>query len=307
MSKFSSYFRTGGQTHSNLELIYKSLNSSRGSAYAVEEGTAVAAENFGYAKALNDIYNANQRLANQFDPNKMDAFIGRWETILRLYPSSTDTISDRKNVIAQKMKMWTQPPTNTYVHDLLSNILGNIFIELVHYKAGDDEGTLPGGCGLPGGTVLQDGPWVSPVSICNIRVWQPRDKSGNKLISDNVFYNKISKASVLIEDYLNASTLINIFSHNKTANGLITGVLGGNVLICNNSIFPLPNYTNTEYLEIEVVDDDNQLKTYHISNIVNGTEVQTIEYLSSNITNLPFRYTDFYLDDTINLDSEIFS
>ena len=100
--KYWQYFRCGAQSGTPLERLHKSLNQARGTAYSVSDpteadGTAIDAKNYAYAKAINEIWNANIRLANQFDPNKMGVFLSRWEKILGLVKIPTDTLEDRKD------------------------------------------------------------------------------------------------------------------------------------------------------------------------------------------------------------------
>ena len=146
---FANIWRTGESANTPFELILNSLNKARGTAYSAydttQDNTAVYVENYAFAKAITDLWESNQRLANQFDPLRMGAYINRWEAILGIFADPTDTIEQRKAVIGAKMALLANAPIDQAVADLCSAYLGNLFVELVHSNASDNLGGVPGG------------------------------------------------------------------------------------------------------------------------------------------------------------------
>src|SRR5713101_2288725 len=84
--------RFGQQKSQHLELIIKSLNDARGSAYNPVPGSIAYAEDQAKARAIWAMWNDNKRLSNQIDPLRMTDFLSRWEKIFNLtvLPGETD-------------------------------------------------------------------------------------------------------------------------------------------------------------------------------------------------------------------------
>ena len=303
--RFSPIWRTGQNSESFFEQILDSLNQARGTAYSVYDptntNTAVYIENYAIAKAIQDLWESNQRLANQFDPLRMSAFIDRWEKILGIVYNPASSIQQRKAVIGAKMSILANAPIAQAVADLCSVYLGNMFVEIVNSYASDNCGGVPGGATVPGGVSLPDDLWFSPISTVAIRTWQVRDKYNNYLYDERDYITKINELSNVLDGFLPAYILINTFRYlyqgvGTISNGTTYQLLG------NGTNFTVDLDVGEQ---IEVVDDNNELQTYTVQTINSNTDITTIEPVTS-MTDCYYRIFGFYLDYPHNLDNLTF-
>jgi len=303
--RFSPIFRTGQNSESPFEQILESLNYARGTAYAAYDptitDTAVYVENYAIAKAIIDLWESNQRLANQFDPLKMGAYLERWESILGIMVVPTDTIDQRKAVVGAKMSLLANAPIHQAVEDLCKAYLGNMFVEVVNSYASENLGGVPGGATVPGGVTLPDDLWFSPISIIAVRTWQVRDKYNNYLYDERDYVKKINQLSYVLDGFLPAYMLCTTYRFlyqgaGTVSNGTTYEIVG------SGTAFTVDLDPGSQ---IEVVDDANNLRTYTVVTATNPTHVTVVEPVTT-MTGCYYRINGFYLDVTNNLNNLIF-
>jgi hypothetical protein len=153
-------FRTGGAIP-RLKRVVESLETQRGTAYASTPGTAVFVENMAIARAIDaDVYGANERLANSFDPNKTSSATGmlqRWEAIFGLTPSPTDTDPVRRARLLAKWQQCTKSSVHQAVVDALTAALGPVFVGITFVTPTSATQFWPGNNGSVGGITNQSG------------------------------------------------------------------------------------------------------------------------------------------------------
>jgi hypothetical protein len=303
--RFSPIFRTGQNSESAFEQILESLNQARGTAYAAYDptrtDTAVYVENYAIAKAINDLWESNQRLANQFDPKKMGAFLNRWENILGIVVDPNNSFEIRKAIVGAKMLLLANAPVHQAVSDLCHAYLGNLFVEVVNSYASESLGGIPGGCTVPGGVTLPDDLWFSPIAEIGIRTWQVRDKFNNYLYDERDYVKKINDLSYVLDGFLPSYMIATTFRYLYQGPGVVSN--GTTYQIIGSGT----NFTVDLDLgsKIEIVDDANILHTYTISNIADNTHITVLEPVSI-MTSCYYRILGFYLDAPGNLDNYAF-
>lgn len=300
-------FRTGSERSSNLENILKELNSGLGTAFASNDtnitNTLTYVENMAIARALNDLWECNRRLANQSDPKRMGVFIPRWEKILGLIPKITDSIEDRKLAIAASFNIWSKPPTEENVVDFLKILISSIFIGVEYIDPNLNNGSVPGGAVVPGGVALPDGPWQSTANRLVIRIWQKRDHLDNKLMTDNEFINTIKKFVLFLDNYLPTYVSFQTFRFFSNGPGKITTTIGSTLVTGSSTTF---TSTFSPGVRFEGVDDTGNVQTYTVLTVTNDTNLILSSAAISNNTSGFYRISGFFLDAANNLDNSTF-
>ena len=87
-------------------------------------------ENMAVARAINDAYEANDRMAYLNDPRRMTLTLARWEAIFGLTPLATDTTVDRRARVLGRMSLIGGTSTRQVVVDALASALGSVFVAL---------------------------------------------------------------------------------------------------------------------------------------------------------------------------------
>lgn len=152
-----------------LQRVLESLQGAFGSAYDTSLSAPLGVELMAYARALTfDGYGANQRLANQFVPATMTALVDsngvshgllpRWEAILGIVPSPTETETARRNAVAAKFLAIGNNATAQPIIDALTLALGPVFVGLVNITPSQAL------VYWPAGTTLAGYPWFSTLS-----------------------------------------------------------------------------------------------------------------------------------------------
>jgi len=303
--RFSPIFRTGENANSAFEAILESLNRARGSAYAAYEptntDTAVYMENYAIAKALNNLWESNERLSNQFDPTRMGVFIDRWEAILGIPFDPESNTEQRKAIISAKLKILSNAPVHQAVADICEAYLGDMFVEIVNHTVDDDLGGVPGGATVPGGVTLPDDLWFSPISICAIRSWQVRDKYNNYVYSEKEYVDRINKLSYVLDGFLPSYMLATTFRYLYQGAGTVSTGAGYQLVGVATTFL-----TDLEPgMLIEIVDDNNEVQTFTIVTVDDNTHITTVE-LPGDITGCYYRIFGFFLDYTNNLNNLTF-
>lgn len=155
-----------------LEGILNGLNQARGDAYDTSTSSNVYAENLAIARVLNDIWSTNARLANQWDASRMTTNLGRWETILGISPSPSDSDSTRRARIGATFARTGQSPFTSYLSTQLSAILGSVFVSVEYISYANARITVPDAT-YPWGSVFPGAPWSSTTARILIRTAIP--------------------------------------------------------------------------------------------------------------------------------------
>lgn len=115
-----------------LKHLLDSLNQQRGTAYNTSTTSPVWVENMAIARAINDVWDTNQRLGSQNDPARMLAAVTlpRWEQILGITPSPSDAEPVRRARIQSRFARFGQQVTPSVVSAKLSAALGMVFVAL---------------------------------------------------------------------------------------------------------------------------------------------------------------------------------
>jgi hypothetical protein len=121
----------GAEFERIIELLQQGYESALGTALASEYGTLAWVENHATARVLADLSKAAIRLANQWDPNRMTDFLPRWEKILGIVPLPEETLNDRRIEVTLRLSLTGEPPTYQVIYDFLSELLGDLFIDLI--------------------------------------------------------------------------------------------------------------------------------------------------------------------------------
>lgn len=165
----------GGGGVPRLKRIVDSLVALRGTAYdASTSSSTIYQENLAIARCINAAAEAPQRLANQWDPTRMTDFLPRWEKMLNLSVSPTDTLVARRARVAGVFAQWGQSGLRSRVIDTMTGLLGVNFVALEYASPGDVTAWWPGGSTLfPAGTdgvQLAAPAWYSTYAHLRIQV-----------------------------------------------------------------------------------------------------------------------------------------
>ena len=147
---FDIHFRGGAAALTTVELIYNTLCEQDGTAYVTGGSAApspsssiVAIENWASARALAALYDNSERAGNQYNPNSMGVSIPRWNAILGIISSPNQSIAAMQAIIAAKLALVSQPPTQQGVYDMVKLLLGPIFVDLEFFSPNQDYGSVP--------------------------------------------------------------------------------------------------------------------------------------------------------------------
>ncbi len=135
-----------------VQTILESLNSARGTAYDVTAESPVWVENMAIARAIADVWNTNELLANQFTPSKLTVMLSRWEKVLGLTPDPASTEYDRRAIVAERIARAGVPVTYSEVFDRVSAAIAPVTLSEIYHNPTTDPGVLSS---WPGGWYVQ--------------------------------------------------------------------------------------------------------------------------------------------------------
>jgi hypothetical protein len=188
----------GQQSQKIIEQLQTGLADAQGTALATEQGTVAWVENHATARVVAELANAAQKLANQWDPLKTTDFLERWERILGIVPSPTESDNERRMNLLLKLSLSGEAPTYQVVYDFIKDLLGNLFVTIINTSSNDANSSIPGGLVIPGGAILGNDDWRSSISYMAIETFKP----------DNVeyyqFYNIVNKIFIYLPYFLPA-------------------------------------------------------------------------------------------------------
>jgi hypothetical protein len=170
----------GGGSH-RLPLIVDAIGAARGPAYDSSTwSSTVSIENRAFARAIETMWSANQRAANQFDPTRCTDMLPRWERIYGIFPLSNDTPVERRIRLTFKWAADTKSPNYQQIFDDLKTKMGPVFVQLIHTASLYGEAIYPGSItsnpyDIENTTVLgvSSVDWASAVMHLAVQVVQP--------------------------------------------------------------------------------------------------------------------------------------
>ena len=166
-------FERSGDPSPDLQRIFESLAAARGTAYDTTTLTGrVAIELQAYARAINECWQNNQRMANQWIAMKMTDFLPRWETIYGIVPLSTDTLIDRRRRIAV-IQLRSGSANMQAVNDALVTLLGSIFVGITITSSATANVWTPSTWPFGNHDATGAVDWYSTVGYLAIKVAQP--------------------------------------------------------------------------------------------------------------------------------------
>lgn len=144
-------FKFGEASTTDLEAIQNALADAQGSAIARERGTLAWVENHATARVLYALYGLAFRLGNVNDPKRMTSTLPRWEKILQIVPSDSDTMVERRARVEAKLSLLSAGTTLQVINDYLTLVLGDMFIKLEFSDPLTATTYVPGGGSVSGG------------------------------------------------------------------------------------------------------------------------------------------------------------
>lgn len=169
--------RFGGSKDSLYAVLLDSLQEAMGDGFSVDDDAMIAAELVADSRALSDLFLTNQRLANQWDPDRMTDFLARWEAIYGLSPTPDMSDNQRRVQVKLKRQAIGRLNNNSSVYDLLVEVLGDAFVSLTPGNPSLQSSQIPGGLVIPGGATLKDGAYSSHVAQIFVHVEKPDSMS----------------------------------------------------------------------------------------------------------------------------------
>jgi len=203
----------GASTESAYETILNSLMEQDGTALSKDGESIVWAENNALARALADLWSTNNKLANQWNPEKMTDFIPRWEKILGIVPGRFSTDVDRRDAIGIKLANFGKAGTQQVINDLLESILQDVYVNIVNGDFSTAIGFVPGGATIPGGATLGDGAWYSTLAYVAIKTLQPFN------MNNATFYERVGQIYPFLDNFLPAWVDFNWFRNGTHGDG----------------------------------------------------------------------------------------
>lgn len=197
---YHPYPRRFGGGRPRLRIIHDALNASRGSAIDAQSSTTVAwVENMSHARALCfDGYGTNDRLALQWDPDRMTDMLPRWETIMKIRPAPNATEYDRRRMVRAKFRRFINASAfHSRVHAVLTTEIGEYFGAIEYIDIADAVIHVPD-TSYPWGTMASGAPWSSNVAKVLVLLIKPEGGS------EADFYSVAAKVNTVLDGVLPA-------------------------------------------------------------------------------------------------------
>ena len=177
MPSFGCYspfpLRFGGATPP-LKHRVDSILAQLGTAYTKDTTGLVWLRAMAMGRAFWDVWETSQRLANQNNPPKMTDFLGRWEKILALPVSPSDSLATRRARVGVARARSGYATGGTIYATCLAYLGSSIFISIAVTSSGSANVWTPSGWPMgshPSGP--SDPDWFSGVSHIDVLTMQP--------------------------------------------------------------------------------------------------------------------------------------
>ena len=299
-------YRCGNSDRADLQQIAASLLAQRGNAVTSQVGSILWVEVQAHARAIYNIWAVNQKMAYQFDPNKMTDFLSRWESIMGFAALPTDTIQARQQRIAARFASINKNPDEQQVKDLLNGFLGDLFLELITGSAATSYVQVPGGSAITGGVQnVASGPWLSNIQQLFIEVIKPNN------ILNSQFYSTVNTIFPILGSYLPAYDTFDWFWSSFSDDGYAGGVgYRGklSVTVGSTSVTgsgtgwksPIDGYDGTENIVagsiLEGYDDDGNWQRMTVASVSSNSHLTLASPAVSTFTSQPYVIAGFFLD-----------
>lgn len=187
------YPRRVGGGRSLVQLVLDGLNADRGTAFdATNRETTVYVNNMAIARAIAAARSTNSRLGNMWVPARMSAdVLARWERILALNPSPTDTEASRRVRLEAVFSGFGKETISGRIGELLAAELGDVFIAVENISYDNAQIVVPDGS-YPWGSAGAV-PWSSTVAHILVRLQKPDG------CSEAQFYAAAARVGVVLE------------------------------------------------------------------------------------------------------------
>lgn len=215
---YHPYPRRFGGGKPALQTIHESLNAQRGTAYdAMNPATTVWLINHAIARALTfDGWGTNQRLANQWDPDRMTDMLPRWEQIMRIPVPTGATDSERRAQVKLRWSRFGQSARHARLQTELANALGPAFVAVEYISPANASIHVPD-ASYPWGTVADGAPWSSTVARILVRLTKP---SG---WSEGDFFAAAAKVGAVLDPVLPSGATYDWYRAPATGAPIVVG------------------------------------------------------------------------------------
>lgn len=183
-----------------LRLVHDALNAARGTALdASNSDTVVWVENMAHARAITfDGYGTNERLGNQWSPERLTDMLPRWETILGIRPPPGASTKERRDVVKQRMQRFLDATAlHTRIQSALRAELGDVFVQLEYISYANAVINVPD-ASYPWGTPNAAAPWTSTTATLLVLCQKPVG------YTEGDYYTAIAKAHPALDQIMPA-------------------------------------------------------------------------------------------------------
>jgi hypothetical protein len=218
---YHPYPRRFGGGRPRLRIIHDALNAARGTAIDASNPATIAwVENMAYARAICfDGYGTNDRLALQWDPDRMTDMLPRWEAIFKIVVPPTATAHDRRQVVRKRFRRFLEASAlHSRLVARLEAELGAVFVGVEYIPIASAVIISPS-VAYPWGSVVAGLPWLSTVAHILVLLRKPEGYSAAD------FYAAAAKIVPATDGLLPAWATIDWYRA-PTA-GVVTAIAGG--------------------------------------------------------------------------------
>lgn len=180
-----------------LAHVLDALNMGRGPAIDTSESSYAYAENMAHARAIAAVWNESERLANQWIPARMTSCLPRWESVLAIVPSPTDSLQTRRTRVEKIFARIGLLLNRAALDTILTVELGDVFVAVENIDITNALVYSPD-ASYPFGDQHADIPWMSTVLHVLVRIEKPTN------YTEGDFYEAAGKANPLMDDLLPA-------------------------------------------------------------------------------------------------------
>jgi hypothetical protein len=323
------YLTGQDEQNSELDLLLNDSLYGMGDAVTKEQGSLAWCESMAIANCQMASLNFIRLISNQFTPQTISIYARRFAAIYNLPTTGTneipDNLEDLKTQIGLLNSEFGTNNSLTNIEQYLQAVLGQIFIDIeFNTQLQAQIGSYNPYPYLASPNNINSPYWFSPLFILFVRVWQPRDNQDNLLMTTPQFLNVVDSYKKFINDWSPSFSAVEnmqlLYCGNNSVPGTtygttntVSAVTGTQVINagtgCNfvQDMFAVGTYGF--HMPIEIVDDNNELQTYHVNTVIAGTnEILLVdEIIVNNITNRSYRILGVQCDVPGVLDNALFA
>jgi hypothetical protein len=195
----SGPFRTGKTKETVSDLVISDMIAELGSSYSSDTTSTVMAEIIQYARAIEVLFRANNKLGNLYQPKRLTTeVIDRWSKALNIHHKYKASLEDKKAAISAKLAIVGTSATYQGVSDLLRTIAPNTFQSLTQTDWKHAHSSVAGGVDIPGGVYIPPTAtdYWSSVHHVAVKMAQPT------WMPDPDFYNEANNVRNYLDDFL---------------------------------------------------------------------------------------------------------